>query len=155
MTSIFDTSLDYPKMHVWSKFGDSNSNLWRVIVRTNNVYGRTDGHTDRRTDGQTHAKKIPLRPERPRGKKWIENMAAFQIVKYRLCGMKNWYARQNRYNDIHLSLILLLNHQKQSKRGFFFKHRKNHFSKVCNKILVQLYPINETSINMLYVFQHC
>ena len=23
-----------PKMHVWPKFGDSRSNLWRVIVRT-------------------------------------------------------------------------------------------------------------------------
>ena len=34
MTSIFNTSRGYPRMHVWCKFGDSSSNLWRVIVRT-------------------------------------------------------------------------------------------------------------------------
>ena len=27
-------------------FGDPSSNLWRVIVRTNGVYGRADGQTD-------------------------------------------------------------------------------------------------------------
>ena len=63
MTSIFNTSREYPKMHVWSKFGDSSSNLWRVIVRT-------DVWTDGRTDGHTQATTIPLRPERPRGKNW-------------------------------------------------------------------------------------
>ena len=31
---IFNTNWEYPKMHVWCKFGDSSSNLWRVIVRT-------------------------------------------------------------------------------------------------------------------------
>ena len=32
MTSIFNISWEYPMMHVWCKFGDSNSNLWRVIM---------------------------------------------------------------------------------------------------------------------------
>ena len=34
MTSIFNTSWEYPRMHVWCKFGDSSTNLWRVIART-------------------------------------------------------------------------------------------------------------------------
>ena len=33
MTSIFNTSCEYPRMHVWCKFGDSRPNLWRVIER--------------------------------------------------------------------------------------------------------------------------
>ena len=32
MTSIFDTTQEYPKMHVWFKFGDSSPNLWWAIV---------------------------------------------------------------------------------------------------------------------------
>ena len=34
MTLIFDINHEYPSMHVWRKFGDSSSNLRRVIVRT-------------------------------------------------------------------------------------------------------------------------
>ena len=34
MTSIFNTSQEYPKIHVWCKFGESSPNLWRVIMRT-------------------------------------------------------------------------------------------------------------------------
>ena len=34
MTSIFNTHWEYPMMHVWCKFGDSSSNLWRVILQT-------------------------------------------------------------------------------------------------------------------------
>ena len=30
MTSIFNTNREYPRMHVWCKFGDSRPNLWRV-----------------------------------------------------------------------------------------------------------------------------
>ena len=37
MTSIFNTSWEYPMMHVWGKFGDSSPNLWRVIVRTSQI----------------------------------------------------------------------------------------------------------------------
>ena len=44
MTPIFNTNREYPMMHVWCKFGDSSSNLWRVIVRTR----FTDGQADRR-----------------------------------------------------------------------------------------------------------
>ena len=92
MTSIFNTIREYPQMHVWCKFGDSSPNLWRVIVRTNRnpdaCLGQiwwfqlkpvtsyradkvkfTDGRMDGQTDGQTQATTIPLRPERPRGKK--------------------------------------------------------------------------------------
>ena len=32
MTSIFNTCREYPRMHVWCKFGDSSPNLW-VITR--------------------------------------------------------------------------------------------------------------------------
>ena len=60
MTTIFNTSPEYPKMHVWCKFGDSRPNLWRVIVQTSKVYGRTDR--------QMQAT-IPLWPERP----WAKN----------------------------------------------------------------------------------
>ena len=49
MTSIFITSQEYPRMHVWSKCGDSSSNPWRVIVGTRWSL-RTDGQTDGRTD---------------------------------------------------------------------------------------------------------
>ena len=34
MTSIFNTNWEYPTMHVWCKFCDSSSNLWRVIIQT-------------------------------------------------------------------------------------------------------------------------
>ena len=37
MTSIYNTSWEYPKMHVWCKFDDSSPNLWRVIARTNRI----------------------------------------------------------------------------------------------------------------------
>ena len=30
---IFNTSWEYPRMHVWCKFGDSSPNLWRVIMQ--------------------------------------------------------------------------------------------------------------------------
>ena len=49
MTSIFNTSREYPRMHVWCKFGDSSPNLWRVIAQTRKRL-RTDRRTDRRTD---------------------------------------------------------------------------------------------------------
>ena len=34
MTSIFNNSQEYPRMHVWCKFGDCIPNQWRVIVWT-------------------------------------------------------------------------------------------------------------------------
>ena len=34
MTFIFSTIWEHPKIHVWCKFGDSISNLWRVITQT-------------------------------------------------------------------------------------------------------------------------
>ena len=37
MTSIFNTSWEYRRMHVWCKFGDSSPNLWRVLVRTSQI----------------------------------------------------------------------------------------------------------------------
>ena len=49
MTSIFNTSREYPRMHVWCKFGDSSSNLWRIIVRTSKSL-RKDVRTYRQTD---------------------------------------------------------------------------------------------------------
>ena len=36
-TSTFNTIWEYPRMHVRCKFGDSNPNLWRVIVRTSQI----------------------------------------------------------------------------------------------------------------------
>ena len=47
MTSIFNISWEYPRMHVWCKFIDSSSNLWRIIVQTSKSL-RTGGLTDRR-----------------------------------------------------------------------------------------------------------
>ena len=32
MSPIFNSSWKYPMVHVWHKFGDSSSNLWRVIM---------------------------------------------------------------------------------------------------------------------------
>ena len=46
MTSIFDSFHEYPMMHVWCKFSDSSSNLWRVIVWTRSSL-QTYGHMDR------------------------------------------------------------------------------------------------------------
>ena len=34
MTLIFNSSLEYPKMHVWCTYGDSRANLWWVTMRT-------------------------------------------------------------------------------------------------------------------------
>ena len=34
MTTIFYTNREYPKMHVWCKFGVSRPNLWRISMRT-------------------------------------------------------------------------------------------------------------------------
>ena len=42
----FNNSWECPEMHVWCKFGGSNSNLWRVIVRTSKVYGQTQTDND-------------------------------------------------------------------------------------------------------------
>ena len=33
MTSIFNTSWEYPRVHVWYKLSDCSLNLWRVIAR--------------------------------------------------------------------------------------------------------------------------
>ena len=35
--SIFNTSWEYSRMHVWCKFGDSSPNLWWVIARTSQI----------------------------------------------------------------------------------------------------------------------
>ena len=35
ITAIFNTSCEYPKMHVWYKFSDSSLNLWCVMAQTN------------------------------------------------------------------------------------------------------------------------
>ena len=56
--------LEYPRRHVWCKFGDSSSNLWRVIVQTRSVCRWTDGRTDK-----TQARTIPLWSKRAWGKK--------------------------------------------------------------------------------------
>ena len=37
MTSIFNTSREYPRMQIWCKFGGFCPNLWRVITRTNRI----------------------------------------------------------------------------------------------------------------------
>ena len=34
---FFNTKPEYPRMHVWCKFGDSNPNLWWVITWTNRI----------------------------------------------------------------------------------------------------------------------
>ena len=34
---IFNTSWEYPRMHVWCKFVDSSSNLWWFITRTRRI----------------------------------------------------------------------------------------------------------------------
>ena len=88
MTSIFNTSQEYPRMYVWCKYGDSRPNLWWVIVCTKKSLWtdrRTDGWMDRRTSlcmnkPTTWCKSgwvsrrtdagttIPLLPERPRDK---------------------------------------------------------------------------------------
>ena len=38
MTPIFNTRWEYPRMHVWCKFGDTSPNLWWVIMRTSQIY---------------------------------------------------------------------------------------------------------------------
>ena len=35
MTSIFNTLQEYPRMHVWCKFGNCSPNLWRVTDKSN------------------------------------------------------------------------------------------------------------------------
>ena len=37
MPPIFNTGWENPKMHMWCKFGDSSSNLLKVIVRTSRI----------------------------------------------------------------------------------------------------------------------
>ena len=79
MTPNFNTNQEYSIMHVWCKFGDSISNLWRVILcRQCKVYWRMDrqiaGRRAGRKDGRMQVTKIPLRPESPRGKKLNGNV---------------------------------------------------------------------------------
>ena len=38
MTPIFNNNWENPKMHIWCKFGDSSSNPFQVIARTNQIY---------------------------------------------------------------------------------------------------------------------
>ena len=82
----FHTSWECPRMHVWYKFGDSSSNLWRVIVRTSKSLW---------TDGQTQATTIPFWPERPRGTNaciplkfggWFSSTAAETLAKFQSKG---------------------------------------------------------------------
>ena len=37
MTPIFNTSKEYPRMHVWCKLGDSSPRLWRGITWTSQI----------------------------------------------------------------------------------------------------------------------
>ena len=37
MTHIFNTCQEYPRMHLWCKFGDSSPNLWSVITQTSQI----------------------------------------------------------------------------------------------------------------------
>ena len=55
MNSIFNIIREYHMMNAWHKFGDSSSNLWRVIVQTRQSLrtgGRTEGRTDRQRQRQ-------------------------------------------------------------------------------------------------------
>ena len=63
---IYNPKRKVPKIHICAKFGDSRSNMSRVIVQTKVL--QTDGQIDRRTGRQTQVTTIPHRPERPRGK---------------------------------------------------------------------------------------
>ena len=74
MTSIFNTKREYPRMHVWCKFGDSSSNLWRVIERTKKSL-RTDG----RTDGQTEAGNDNT-PSAWKAKRWYATSCKSNLV---------------------------------------------------------------------------
>ena len=94
MTHIFNISWEYLRMHVWCKFGDSSSNLWRVIVRTSKSL-RTGGQTD----GQTQATTIPLRSERLRGKN--NGKYSGGIIHFSLTSMLDETGlRQKRYSNV-------------------------------------------------------
>ena len=86
MTPTFNSSWEYPMMHVWCKFSDSSSNMWGSIVRT-----WWSLRTDRRTDGQTQATTIPLRPEistRKIGVLNYFNETQSKNVRYKDAGVK-------------------------------------------------------------------
>ena len=38
MSLIFDTSREYPRIHVWCKFGDYSLNLWQGILQTSQSF---------------------------------------------------------------------------------------------------------------------
>ena len=128
MTSVFNTSREYPRMQVWRKFGDYSTNLWQVITCTNLIprilsqngqndlegqgklspiptksipwcmfganvwrvllWTRLSSRMNGRTDGQTQATTIPLRPERSNVK--MKNLAKYySILKSNLIDTKN------------------------------------------------------------------
>ena len=82
--------LNYAKMYVWSKFGDSSLNGWRVIARTNSwlTHRQTDRQTDTHT--QTQATTIPEGQNWPRVKSLPSdrtNVAQFQLCRQK--GIRN------------------------------------------------------------------
>ena len=78
MISIFNSSWDYPMMHVWCKFGDFSSNL---LDELSCGHAKVYGETDRRTDRQMQATTIPIWPERSRGK----NIYYVSYIKREMC----------------------------------------------------------------------
>ena len=79
MTFIFNTSREYHMMHVWCKFGDPSSNMWRVIVRT-----RASLRTDRRMGGQMDRRRQRQYPFGLKGqgvKMILENRGIFWYPK--------------------------------------------------------------------------
>ena len=76
--NIFNSSWDYPMMHVWCKFGEFSSNL---LDELSCGHAKVYGQTDRRTDRQMQATTIPIWPERSRGK----NIYFVSYIKREMC----------------------------------------------------------------------
>ena len=53
INTIFNRVLEASQIHIWCKFGDHCTKTWRVILRTTNLHGRTDGRTDNSSSVET------------------------------------------------------------------------------------------------------
>ena len=58
---IFNNNWEYPRLHVWCKFGDSSPNLWRVIAQTTQISRilSENGQNDLGCQGQWPPLSIP------------------------------------------------------------------------------------------------
>ena len=103
MTSIFNTSREYPKMHVWCKFGDSSPNIWRVLCGQAEFPGILSQNGQNDLEGQSQWPPFSMPAESIPGCMFGANlMILAQIYDELLCGQAEFprILSQNGQNDL-------------------------------------------------------